>query len=187
MNEQNFRKSTNRNLITAPYAPPSRSSVPKRPGRPQRRLSNEGRAGPGGFSWRTKPKQNNLFTKKVSKVRNISHIQCNHRSPAIAVFHPSTRPRLKQADAGFLNHVQAAKKPGGRPGRLGILSRRSNDSTSPDGPSLGQGLVRSGLTRRSDWTGPQTGSLGLDGLGLDQSKRDNLYQYQSRSKTKEVR
>jgi hypothetical protein len=26
-----------------------------------------------------------------------------------------------QADAGFLNHVQAAKKPGGRPGCLGTL------------------------------------------------------------------
>jgi hypothetical protein len=82
---------------------------------PKRRLSNEGRAGPGDFSWRpaavswrTKPKQNILFTKKVSKVRNINHIQLNHRSPAIAVFHPSTMPRLLQADAGFLNHVQAA-------------------------------------------------------------------------------
>jgi hypothetical protein len=68
---------------------------------------------PGGFSWRTKPKQNILFTKKVSKVRNINHIQLNHRSPAIAVFHPSTRPRLMQADAGFLNHVQAGR-PAGR-------------------------------------------------------------------------
>jgi len=66
----------------------------------------------GGFSWRTKPKQNILFTKKVSKVRNINHIQLNHRSPAIAVFHPSTRPRLMQADAGFLNHVQASEDPG---------------------------------------------------------------------------
>jgi len=47
------------------------------------------------------------FTKKVSKVQNINHIQLNHRSPAIAVFHPSTRPRLMQADAGCLNHVQA--------------------------------------------------------------------------------
>jgi len=74
---------------------------------------------PGGFSWRTKPKQNILFerfsaafTKKVSKVRNINHIQLNHPSPAIAIFHPSTRPRLMQADAGFLNHVQAGR-PGG--------------------------------------------------------------------------
>jgi hypothetical protein len=72
------------------------------------------RTGPGCFSWQTKPKQNILFerfsttfTKKVSKVRNINHIQLNHRSPAIAVFHPSTRPRLMQADAGCLNHVQA--------------------------------------------------------------------------------
>jgi hypothetical protein len=69
---------------------------------------------PGVFSWRTKPKQNILFerfsaayTKNVSKVRNINHIQLNHRSPAIAVFHPPTRPRLMQANAGFLNHVQA--------------------------------------------------------------------------------
>jgi hypothetical protein len=69
---------------------------------------------PGGFSWRTKPKQNILFerfsaayTKKVSKVRNINHIQLNHCSPAIVVFHPSTRPRLTQVDASFLNHVQA--------------------------------------------------------------------------------
>jgi hypothetical protein len=71
---------------------------------------------PGGFSWRTKPKQNILFegfsaafTKKVSKVRNRNHIQLNHRSPAIAVFHLLTRPRLMQADAGFLNHVQAGR------------------------------------------------------------------------------
>jgi len=49
------------------------------------------------------------FTKKVSKVRNINHIQLNHRSPAIAVFHPSTRPRLMQAGAGFLNQVQAGR------------------------------------------------------------------------------
>jgi len=70
----------------------------------------------GGVSWRTKPKQNILFerfsaafTKKVSKVRNINHIQLNYRSPAIAVFHPSTRPMLMQADAGFLNHVQAGR------------------------------------------------------------------------------
>jgi len=26
---------------------------------------------------------------------------------------------------------------------------------------------QTGPTGRSDWTGPQTGSLGLDGLGLD--------------------
>jgi len=78
-------------------------------------------AGPGGFSWRpggffwqTKAKQNIFlerfsaaFTKKVSTVRNINRIQLNHRSPAIAVFHPSTRPRLMQADAGILNHLQA--------------------------------------------------------------------------------
>jgi hypothetical protein len=70
----------------------------------------------GGFSLRTKPKQNILFgrfsaayTKKVSKVQNINHIQLNHRSPAIAVFDPSTKLRLMQADAGFLNHVQAGR------------------------------------------------------------------------------
>ena len=63
----------------------------------------------GGLSWRTKPKQNILFTKKVSKVRNINHIQLNHRSPAIAVFHPSTRPRRMQADAGISNHVQTGR------------------------------------------------------------------------------
>jgi len=47
--------------------------------------------------------------RKSPKVRNINHIQPNHRNPAIAVFHPSTRPRLMQADAGFLNHVQAGR------------------------------------------------------------------------------
>jgi hypothetical protein len=49
------------------------------------------------------------YTKKVSKVRNINNIQLNHRSPAIAVFHPSTRPKFMQADAGFLKHVQARR------------------------------------------------------------------------------
>jgi len=43
---------------------------------------------------------------RVSKVQNI---KLNHRSPAIAVFYPSTRLRLMQADAGFLNHVQAGR------------------------------------------------------------------------------
>jgi hypothetical protein len=107
---------------------------------------------PGGFSWRptgcsgrTKPKQKILFerfctafTKKVSKVRNINHMQLNHCSPAIAVFHPSTRQRLMQADAGCLNHVQAgwlltqagpplvqAFRMEARPGRLGTLNRIS--------------------------------------------------------------
>jgi hypothetical protein len=46
---------------------------------------------------------------RVSKVQNINHIKLNHRSPAIAVFYPSTRLRLMQADAGFLNHVQAGR------------------------------------------------------------------------------
>jgi len=32
-----------------------------------------------------------------------------------------------------------------------------------------QWFHQSGPTGRSDWTGPQTGSLGLDGLGLDRS------------------
>jgi len=44
---------------------------------------------------------------RVSKVQNINHIKLNHRSPAIAVFFPSTRLRLMHADAGFLNHLQA--------------------------------------------------------------------------------
>jgi len=44
-----------------------------------------------------------------------------------------------------------------------------NDSTSPDGPSLGLGSVQSSPNGRLNWTGPQTASLGLDRLGLDQS------------------
>jgi hypothetical protein len=56
-----------------------------------------------------------------------------------------------------------------------------NDSTSPDGPGLASGSAQSGPTGWSDWNGPQTGSLGLEGLGLDQSKQDNIYQFQSRS------
>jgi hypothetical protein len=71
------------------------------------------------FLGRTKHKQHILFetysaayTKKALKVRNMHHIQLNHRSPAIAhsIHKPgqaSTRPRFMQADAGFLNHVQA--------------------------------------------------------------------------------
>jgi len=39
----------------------------------------------------------------------MHHIQLNHRSPAIAAFHPSTRPRLMQADAVFLNHMQVGR------------------------------------------------------------------------------
>jgi hypothetical protein len=42
-----------------------------------------------------------------------------------------------------------------------------NDSTSPDNRGLRYGSVQSGLMGRSDWTGPQTGNLGQDGLGLD--------------------
>jgi len=98
-------------LLTFSLLPGGRSAGPSRAAFSWR---------PGGFSWRTKPKQNILFerfsaafTKKVSKVRNINHIQLNHRSPAIVVFHPSTKPRLMQADAGFLNHVQA-RRPAGR-------------------------------------------------------------------------
>ena len=34
------------------------------------------------------------YTKRASQVRNMHHIQRNHRCPAIAVFHPLTRPRL---------------------------------------------------------------------------------------------
>jgi hypothetical protein len=44
-----------------------------------------------------------------------------------------------------------------------------NDCTSPDDPGPRHGSVQSGLMERSDWTDPQTGSLGLDGLGLDRS------------------
>jgi len=79
------------------------------------------RAGPAGFSgWACRLflgglSLNRIFCSKdsllpilrVSKVQNINHIKLNHRSPAIAVFYPSTRLRLMQADAGFLNHVQA--------------------------------------------------------------------------------
>jgi hypothetical protein len=70
---------------------------------------------PAGFSWRTMPKQNILFerfsaanTKSLQSTKH-NHIKLNHRSPAIAVFYPSTRLRLMQADAGFLNHVQAGR------------------------------------------------------------------------------
>jgi len=35
----------------------------------------------------------------------------------------------------------------------------ANDSTSPNGPGLGEGSVRSGPTSRSDWTEPQICSL----------------------------
>ena len=69
--------------------------------------------GPGGFSSRKKPKQIILFerssaafTKNVSKVRNINHLQFNYRSPAIAVFNLSTTPWLMQTDARILNDVQ---------------------------------------------------------------------------------
>jgi len=44
-----------------------------------------------------------------------------------------------------------------------------NDSTSPDGPSLGLGSVQSSPNGTLDWTGPQTASLVLGRLGLDQS------------------
>jgi hypothetical protein len=36
-------------------------------------------------------------------------IQLNHYRPAIAIFHPSTRPQLMQPDAGFLDHGQAGQ------------------------------------------------------------------------------
>jgi hypothetical protein len=49
------------------------------------------------------------FTKKVSIVQNINHIQLNHRSPAIAVFHPATKPREGHADVSFVNYVQAMR------------------------------------------------------------------------------
>jgi hypothetical protein len=50
------------------------------------------------------------FTKKVSKLRNMNHIQLSHCCLAIAVFQPSTRPRLMQADAGFY----ITSRPGGQ-------------------------------------------------------------------------
>jgi hypothetical protein len=72
------------------------------------------------------------FTKKVSKVQNINHIQLNHRSPAIAVFHPSTRPRPMQADAGFLNHVQAGRPAGRLLTQAGPL-RNNGGATATNG------------------------------------------------------
>jgi len=44
----------------------------------------------------------------------------------------------------------------------------TNDSTTPDDPSLQLGSVQSSLMRELNWTDPQTGSLGLGGVGLDQ-------------------
>jgi hypothetical protein len=44
-----------------------------------------------------------------------------------------------------------------------------NDSTSPNDPGLQYGSVQSGLMGMSHCTDPQTGSLELDGLGLDRS------------------
>jgi len=69
---------------------------------------------------------------------------------------------------------------GGSPGGKG-----SNNSTSPDGPGLGKGSVRSGSTVRSDWTEPKTGSLGLDGLGLNQSAHACNFDIVSQSCTTE--
>jgi len=39
-----------------------------------------------------------------------------------------------QADAGCLNHVQAAEKPGGWPGRLGTLGSGVVDTPPPINP-----------------------------------------------------
>jgi hypothetical protein len=52
-----------------------------------------------------------------------------------------------------------------------------NDSTSQNDPCLVSGSVRSSPTGVSDWTGLQTGSLGLDVLGLDQSKEATSDQF----------
>jgi hypothetical protein len=52
------------------------------------------------------------YTKKAFTARNMHHIQPTHHSPATAAFHPSIRPRLMLADAGFLNHVQAGRPAG---------------------------------------------------------------------------
>jgi hypothetical protein len=79
------------------------------------------RAGPGLAAFLGGLSLNRIFCSKDSLlplVRNINHIQLNRRSPAIAVFHPSTRPRLMQADAGCLNHVQAGRA-ASDPGRAG--------------------------------------------------------------------
>jgi len=43
------------------------------------------------------------------------------------------------------------------------------DSTSPDDPGPLLGSVQCGVMGKSHWTEPQTGSRGLNGLGLDRS------------------
>ena len=73
---------------------------------------------------------------KASKVRNMHHIQLNHRSPAIVAFHPSIRLRLMEADAGFLNHVQAGRPPDqlltqAGPGRLEHCLNLNRPPSSP--------------------------------------------------------
>jgi len=79
------------------------------------------RAGPGlqAFLGGTKHTQHILFerhsaayTMKASKVRNMHHIQLNHRSPAIVGFHSSTSPRLIPADA---RRCRLFKSRAGRP------------------------------------------------------------------------
>jgi hypothetical protein len=49
------------------------------------------------------------------------------------------------------------------------LETQSNHSPSPGNPGLQLGSVQSGLMDKSDWTKPQTGSIGVDGLRLDRS------------------
>jgi hypothetical protein len=63
----------------------------------------------------------------------MHHIQLNHRSPAIAAFHPSIKLRLMEADVGFLNQVQAGQPPDqllteAGPGRLGTLLKLKSTS-----------------------------------------------------------
>jgi hypothetical protein len=69
-----------------------------------------------GFSCQTEPKQNILFgrfsaayTKQGSDVHNINYIKLNNCVPAIAVFHPSTEPRIIQANTGFVQCVQVGR------------------------------------------------------------------------------
>jgi hypothetical protein len=80
---------------------------------------------PGNFSCQTKHTQNIVLTKKVSKVQSINHIQLTHRSPAVAVFLLTTRPRCIQADAGCWIMCQ----PGGQPGSISYRPGRSTQHT----------------------------------------------------------
>lgn len=81
---------------------------------------------PGGVYWRpgvsslqTKPKLSIVFkwfsaafTKKVANAQHINHIQLNYHSPAIHIFHPSTRPNGIEADSGRRSHSQTLRPAG---------------------------------------------------------------------------